>query len=91
MRLTRVDIVFALLAVATLASGWLGEGAMIDGQHLGTLATLAVLCLSAFKGALIALDYMELRHAPAVWRRAVMGWLMVVLGVVALASLVSTG
>ena len=58
---------------------------------LGTLATLAVLGLSGIKGAMIALDYMELRHAPAIWRRAVMGWLMVVLGVVALASLVSTG
>lgn len=91
MRLKREDLIFALLALATLASGWLGEGAALQGQHLGTLATLSVLGLSGIKGALIALDYMELRHAPAIWRRAVMGWLMVVLGVVALASLVSTG
>ena len=91
MRLKREDLIFALLALATLASGWLGEGAARQGQHLGTLAMLAVLGLSGIKGAMIALDYMELRHAPAIWRRAVMGWLMVVLGVVALASLVSTG
>ena len=91
MRLKREGLIFALLALATLASGWLGEGAALQGQHLGTLATLAVLGLSGIKGAMIALDYMELRHAPAIWRRAVMGWLMVVLGVVALASLVSTG
>lgn len=82
MRFTRADTVFALLALATLASWWLGEGAAVSGQHLGTLATLAVLALSAVKGALIALDYMELRSAPALWRRAVMGWLVVVLGLI---------
>lgn len=86
MRFNRTDTVFALLALATLASWWLGEGAAVSGQHLGTVATLAVLALSAAKGALIALDYMELRRAPALWRRAVMGWLVVVLGLIALVS-----
>lgn len=86
MRFTRADLIFALLALATLASWWLGEGAAVSGQHLGTVATLAVLALSAVKGALIALDYMELRSAPALWRRAVMGWLVVVLGMVVVFS-----
>lgn len=86
MRFNRTDTVFALLALATLASWWLGEGAAVSGQHLGTVATLAVLALAAAKGALIALDYMELRRAPALWRRAVMGWLVVVLGLIALVS-----
>lgn len=86
MRITKADLIFALLALATLASWWLGEGAAASGQPLGTAATLAVLALSAVKGTLIALDYMELRTAPALWRRAVMGWLVVVLGVIALVS-----
>lgn len=86
MRFTKTDTVFALLALATLASWWLGERAAGSGQHLGTVATLAVLGLAAVKGALIALDYMELRHAPALWRRAVLGWLGVVLGLIALFS-----
>lgn len=85
MRLKKADLIFALLALATLASWWLGEGAA-GGGHLGTVATLAVLALSAVKGALIALDYMELRGAPALWRRAVMGWLVVVLGLIAAVS-----
>jgi hypothetical protein len=88
MRWNKADTLFALLALATLASWWLGEGAAASGQHLGTVATLAVLALSAVKGALIALDYMELRHAPALWRRAVMGWLVVVLGLVVVVSVV---
>lgn len=86
MRFHRTDLIFALLALATLASWWLGESAAASGQHLGTVATLAVLALSAVKGALIALDYMELRQAPALWRRAVMGWLVVVLGLIVVVS-----
>ena len=86
MRWNKTDTVFALLALATLASWWLGEGAVASGRHLGSVATLAVLALSAVKGALIALDYMELRFAPALWRRAVMGWLVVVLGLIAAVS-----
>jgi len=73
--------------LATAASWWLGEGAVVSGRSLGTAATLAVLALSVFKGALIALDYMELRTAPALWRRVVMGWLVVVIGLILLVGL----
>ena len=88
MQFNRADTIFALLALATLASWWLGEGAAGSGWHLGTAATLAVLALSAVKGALIALDFMELRQAPALWRRVVMGWLLVVLGLLMLISVI---
>lgn len=87
MRFNKADTVFTLLALATLASWWLGEGAASAGQHLGTAATLAVLAFAALKGALIARDYMELRSAPALWRRVVMGWLVAVLGLIAVVSL----
>lgn len=86
MRFTRADAVFILLVLATAASWWLGEGASMGGQPLCTAAVLAVLALSGIKGALIALDYMELRNAPALWRRAVLGWLVVVLVLIALFS-----
>ncbi len=87
MRLNRVDAILVVLALATLVSGWLGEGAVVSGQALSTVAILMVWLLSGVKGVLIALDYMELRHAPALWRRAVLGWLVVVLVVIALVSL----
>ena len=91
MRFTRTDTVFTLLALATLASWWLGEGAAVRGQRLGGVTTLAVLALAAFKGVLIALEYMELRSAPALWRRLVLGWLAVMLGLIALISLLPRG
>lgn len=87
MRFTRIERIFALLALATVASWWLGEGGAVNGQHLRRIETALVLALSAFKGTLIALDYMELRRAPALWRYTVMGWLVGVLGLIALFSL----
>lgn len=90
IRFTRADTVFVGLVLATALSWWLGEGAATRGQHLSTAAALAVLALSAFKGALIALDYMDLRTAPALWRRVVVGWLVVVLGLLLAASVLAT-
>lgn len=79
----REDLVFILLVLATLASWWAGERSSASAWRLDRAMVLVVLGLAAFKGALIALDYMELRQAPAVWRRAVMGWLSAVLALIA--------
>lgn len=83
MKPHRIDRIALLLALATGATWWLGEGGHLDVQH-GVV--LAVLALAAFKILLIALDYMELWHAPALWRRLVLGWLVVVIGLVALVT-----
>ena len=49
----------------------------------GSLLAVGVLMLALLKGKLIALHFMELRHAPALWRWSVLGWLWaVVLGVI---------
>jgi hypothetical protein len=87
MNSRRINTVALLLVIATGLSWWLGDGPALGGYHLGPLSVLAVLGLSAFKGALIARDYMELRSAPALWRRAVMGWLAVVFGMLLIATL----
>ena len=44
----------------------------------GRLLMVAVLAIALVKGALVSLDFMELRHAPPLWRRIVIGWLLVV-------------
>lgn len=49
----------------------------------GRWFVVGVLALALLKGSLVALYFMELRHAPAVWRWSVMGWLWaVVVGIV---------
>lgn len=43
---------------------------------------LGVLLLAALKAWLIADGFMELRHAPRVWRLAVLGWAVMLVGLV---------
>lgn len=65
------------LSAATGASWWLGE----RSSHLAWPLAAAVLALALCKGTVVVLEFMELRHAPALWRRLLLGWLF---GVVAL-------
>lgn len=84
MKLHRIDLIALLLTLATGATWWLGEGGHLDVQHSEVLKVLA---LAAFKIMLIALDYLELRHAPTLWRGLVLGWLVVVIGLIAVLTL----
>ncbi|HET6718539.1 MAG TPA: cytochrome C oxidase subunit IV family protein [Rhodocyclaceae bacterium] len=56
----------------------------------GRLLILGVLALALFKGSLVILDFMELRHAPALWRRGVLGWLLFVVAGIVFAYLKGT-
>lgn len=44
----------------------------------GFAAGFATLGIACFKGRLVILDFMELRHAPRVWRVVIEGWLLLV-------------
>jgi cytochrome c oxidase subunit IV len=83
--LHRIDAIWLALLAATAITAWLGEHAGARG--LGTSAAVLVLALAAAKGCLIILDYMELRHAPALWRRLLLGWLATVVVLVLVATL----
>lgn len=73
----RIHLAWALLIAATLLSWWLAEGPGAQGP--GLASAIIVLALSAFKGLVIALDFMELQHAPRLWRRALLAWLGAIL------------
>ena len=73
MSTRRINIIWVTLLLATAITWWWGESASTHASNERITAAL-VLCLAAFKGVLIALDYMELRHAPSLWRRLVLGW-----------------
>ena len=49
----------------------------------GAIAILAA--ISFWKGAVIILDFMALRHAPLMWRVVTLGWMIVVWAVIAFA------
>ena len=84
MTARRINVIWAILLLATALTWWLGESGSATRAELDSAAI--VLGLSALKGALIVLDYMELRHAPALWRRLLLGWLAVVVVLLLAAS-----
>ena len=62
-----------LLILATATTFWVG---VESGIGLATGA--ATLAITWVKARLVVLDFMELRHAPPLWRRILEGWLIVV-------------
>ncbi|MCE1251467.1 MAG: cytochrome C oxidase subunit IV family protein [Comamonadaceae bacterium] len=76
MTARRINTIWVLLLLATALTWWLGESG--NAVRAEFVSAAIVLGLAAFKGYLIAMDYMELRHAPRLWRGLVLGWLLVV-------------
>ena len=76
----RLDIVLGLLIAATLLAWWLGER---GAGGLGVMLLLAG--MAAAKGTLVVLDFMALRQVKLLWRALLLGWLFVVLALIALA------
>ncbi len=82
MHVNRLNAAWLLLLVITGVTFWLGE----SGSAVGSVAVaLAVLGQAFVKGLVVALDFLELREAPAMWRWLVIGWLVLVLGLILLA------
>ena len=72
-----------MLLVATAITWWLGESGQVGRG--GMAPVLAIFALAVFKGLWVMDDFMELRHAPTLWKLIMIGWLTVVLGLIALA------
>ncbi len=74
--MNRLDLGWLLLIGLTVSGYALRVEATAD-----VLVGLATLAIAYLKGRLVMLDFMELRHAPCVWRGIFEGWLLVVAGV----------
>ncbi len=85
--MTRTSIVkiWTGLMAATALTWWAGESGVSHSGGIGALAL--IFGLAWVKGRWIALDFMELRQAPALWRRLMMGWLSGVLAVIVACAL----
>lgn len=56
----------------------LSTGTVALGQVAASgLVSIAILAVAVTKAWLIADGFMELRHAPRLWRRLVLSWVMV--------------
>lgn len=74
---------WVILIVATGITYWLGESG--TAGKAGTIAVFIMLGLALLKGWLVIYDFMELRHAPGLWKALLVGWLIFVLSMIVLA------
>jgi hypothetical protein len=81
----RIDLVWLGLLAATALTWALGESGLAGGAAGWPI--LVVLLLALAKGLAIALDFMELREAPVLWRGFVLGWLAAVVLVIVLVAI----
>lgn len=79
----KINRIWLALVVATLITFSLGESGL--SGRAGIAPVLLMFVLAYGKGMLVILDFMELRHAPALWRRLMVGWLSLVLMAIVLA------
>ncbi len=78
-----INRIWVALLAATGITYWLGEaGASLQ---IGMASVLVMLTMSFAKGMWVIYDFMELRHAPSMWRFLVGGWLVFVIAMIALA------
>ena len=83
-----LTLAWLVLLAITATTWWLGGGHLQTAS--GSMVPVLLLCALTFvKGMLVSLEFLELRHAPALWRWLVCGWLAVVLLLIALAFWVS--
>lgn len=70
-----------ILIVLAGAAFWMRSD---DRAGAGVEVGCATLAMVWLKGRLIILDFMDLRHAPVLWRWLVQGWLTLVAALVVL-------
>jgi len=85
-QLNFVWVVLMLATVATFAIGEIGERIGIAGP----LAMAALLAISIIKGRLVMLDFMGLRGVKFFWRGLMIGWLLLVSALIAIAYWIAT-
>lgn len=78
-----VNGVWLFLLLATAVTFGMGESGFSDTGR--GLAVLVMFSLAFAKGLSVILYFMELRHAPLLWRLLLVGWLVVVVAGILLA------
>ena len=84
MNTRHLNTVWVVLLLATLATWAIGE----IGDRLGIAGPLAMfllLTISFVKGRLVVLDFMGLRGVKFFWRGLLIGWLLLVSALIAIA------
>jgi hypothetical protein len=77
-----VNRIYVFLLVATAVTFGLGESGSAGSAWL---PVVVMFVLAAAKAFWVIFDFMEIRHAPNLWKRLLLGWLGLVVGGILLA------
>jgi hypothetical protein len=80
---TALNRIWLALLLATGVTYWLGESGLSGSA--GMVPVLLMFAMAAAKGLWVIYDFMELRHAPRMWRVLLVGWLTFVTSMIVLA------
>jgi cytochrome c oxidase subunit 4 len=80
---TALNRIWLALLLATGVTYWLGESGL--SGSVGMVPVLLMFAMAAAKGLWVIYDFMELRHAPRMWRVLLVGWLAFVTSMIVLA------
>ena len=80
---TALNRIWLTLLLATGVTYWLGESGLSGSA--GMAPVLLMFGMAFVKGFLVIYDFMELRHAPRMWRVLLVGWLIFVTSMIVLA------
>ena len=83
----KLDLAFGILVIATAITWLIGEWWQDHDVLLVVMA--GMLALTFIKCRLVILDFMALRPVKFFWRGVVIGWVLLVLGLISLAYLIS--
>ena len=76
----RATFQWIALILATLATWLVGQTGATGTAIVGLLAVISI-----WKGSVIILDFMALRHGPLLWRAPILGWMALVWAVIGIA------
>ena len=79
----RLNLVWLALMLATVLTWALGASGWVGRSGLAGIAV--VFALAWAKGVAVVLDFMELRHAPPLWRRVIIATLTLIVALILLA------
>ena len=79
-----LDLIWLALLAATGVTWWLGASGALESGHFAF--TAVVMALAWLKGMGVLLEFMELRHAPASWRWALVAGFSAIVGGALLAA-----
>lgn len=84
-RLTVIWLVLLVATAATWSMGEMGSTGGASGIGGGWTSVLLLLAIAFIKSHLVARDFMGFKDASLLWRGLMLGWLVLVLGLIAIA------